>query len=59
MNWNVKQLVRYIDEGKVTLDNPIQRGAVWDVYRKSLLIHSILAGYPITGIIFFARQEYS
>lgn len=51
-NWSISQLVRYIDSGKATFENPIQRGFVWDLYRKSLLIHSILYGYPIPAFYF-------
>lgn len=51
-NWSISQLVRYTDLGKATFENPIQRGFVWNLYRKSLLIHSILYGYPIPALYF-------
>ena len=51
-HWSISQLIRYVDVGIATFDNPIQRGVVWDIYRKSLLIHSILCGYPIPALYF-------
>lgn len=51
-NWSIPQLVKYIDSGKAIFDNPIQRGFVWGHFRKSLLIHSILYGYPIPALYF-------
>lgn len=42
---------------KLTFDNAIQRGYVWDIERKSLLIHSIFAGFPIPPIYVQQNQE--
>ena len=47
MNWTVKNYMKSIEKATVCFDNSIQRGFVWDNKRKSLLIHSILTGYPI------------
>lgn len=41
------QLVVKMDEGSLTFDNIIQRGPAWDSDRDSLLINSMLIGYPI------------
>ena len=54
LNWTVKNLKGMYD-GKNTLqmDHPIQRqGGQWDgdKLKKSLLVHSILAGYPVPPI---------
>lgn len=47
ITWSAKQIKKMIDNGKITFDNAVQRGLVWDKNRKSLLIHSMLVGYPI------------
>ncbi|MDE6019819.1 MAG: DUF262 domain-containing protein, partial [Ruminococcus sp.] len=45
-----KALTKKLGDGTVSLDNAVQRGFVWDVKRQSLLIHSMLTGYPIPPI---------
>ena len=47
IDWTAKQLNKLAQKGLIQFDNAIQRGYVWDVKRKSLLIHSMLVGYPI------------
>ena len=47
LGWNARQLCRLVQKGEIKFDNAVQRGLVWDVQRKSLLIHSMLSGYPI------------
>lgn len=47
INWNAKQLCKMAQKGNISFDNAVQRGYVWDVKRKSLLIHSMISGYPI------------
>ncbi|MEY8352548.1 DUF262 domain-containing protein [Lachnospiraceae bacterium 54-53] len=47
INWTAKQLSKMEQNGKITFDNVVQRGYVWDVKRSSLLIHSMIEGYPI------------
>ena len=47
LEWNARQLCRMVQRGEIKFDNAVQRGLVWDVQRKSLLIHSMLTGYPI------------
>lgn len=47
IQWSAKQLVRSIEKGNVRFDSSVQRGYVWDQSRKSLLIHSMIEGYPI------------
>lgn len=47
INWNAKQLSKMAQKGNISFDNAVQRGYVWDVKRKSLLIHSMILGYPI------------
>lgn len=45
--WTTKQIAKMYDNGSLTFDNAIQRNFVWDKARMSLLIDSILRGYPI------------
>ena len=47
ISWNARQLSKMIEKGSITFDVAIQRNLVWDDHRKSLLIHSMLTGYPI------------
>ena len=47
LEWNARQLCRMVQRGEIKFDNAVKRGLVWDVQRKSLLIHSMLTGYPI------------
>lgn len=47
INWIAKQLVKMVQNGTIRFDNAMQRGLVWDKKKKSLLIHSMLMGYPI------------
>jgi hypothetical protein len=49
-NYTVKQYSKMVTNGTVTFDNAIQRGLVWDNKRKSLLIHSLIADYPVPPI---------
>ena len=54
INWNAKQLVKMMEKGTIKFDNAVQRGLVWDDKRKSLLIHSMIEGYPIPA--FYAAK---
>ena len=55
INWNARQLVKMCMNGSITFDNAIQRGYVWDIKRKSLLIESMIIGYPIPA--FYAKRD--
>lgn len=57
INWTAKQLAKMIDKGTINFDNSVQRGYVWDISRKSLLIHSMIEGYPIPA--FYASKDES
>lgn len=57
INWNARQLVKMCMNGNITFDNAIQRGYVWDIKRKSLLIESMIIGYPVPA--FYARRDES
>lgn len=55
IQWSGKQLTKKVNNGDVLFDCAVQRGYVWDNDRKSLLIHSMIEGYPIPAF-FFARR---
>jgi len=55
INWNARQLAKMCVNGSITFDNAIQRGYVWDIKRKSLLIESMIIGYPIPA--FYAKRD--
>lgn len=50
IQWSAKTLTNMIKKGNINFDLAVQRGMAWDIYRKSLLIHSILQGFPIPAI---------
>lgn len=50
ISWNARQLSKMIEKGTITFDNAVQRGFVWDNDRKSLLIHSMMTGFPIPAM---------
>ena len=55
-NWPVRQWVTMIGRGAIRFDFPIQRKpAMWSEEGKSLLIHSILMGYPVPQILFVSQ----
>lgn len=56
INWTAKALVNQMEKGKVNYDNAVQRSLVWDIEKKSLLIHSMIYGYAIPAM-YFTRDE--
>ena len=52
INWTTKALVNQMEKGKVNYDNAVQRSLVWDIEKKSLLIHSMIYGYAIPAMYF-------
>jgi mannose/fructose/N-acetylgalactosamine-specific phosphotransferase system component IIB/uncharacterized protein YfkK (UPF0435 family) len=55
-SWKVERLIKMYNTKKINFDLVIQRkNNIWDDKRKSTLIHSILAGYPIPAL--FASKE--
>lgn len=50
ISWSVKQASKMMDNRTLVTDNPFQRSIVWEKARGSLLIHSILYGFPIPVI---------
>lgn len=47
MPWTVKTLNNQINKGKAHFDNAVQRGEVWNIEQKSLLIHSYIIHSPV------------
>ena len=56
IQWTGKALTNQIDRGRVQFDCAVQRGYVWDNEKNSLLIHSMIEGYPIPAF-YFARTD--
>lgn len=54
ITWNCKQVVNMMKKGKCSFDNIIQRSYVWELLRKSDLIHSMIEGYPVPP--FYTRR---
>lgn len=54
INWNARQLAKMCETGSIVFDNAVQRGHVWDIKRDSLLIESMVIGYPIPP--FYAKR---
>lgn len=54
----IKSLMSWKSKGQLTFDNPIQRsGCQWTLLQKSLLIHSVLMGYPIPPCYFLKAKK--
>ena len=51
-----KQIANMYSTNELTFDNAVQRGFVWDNKRKSLLIHSMMMGYPVPPL-YGAKSE--
>lgn len=47
LNISVKALQKKVNNNEFVFDNAIQRKLCWDINKKSLLIHSLVSGYPI------------
>lgn len=57
LNWTSKTLCANMKKGNINFDCSVQRGLVWDSARKSLLIHSMLYGYPIPAFYLVKNPE--
>ncbi len=56
IQWDAKTLTNQIAKNRVSFDNAVQRGQVWKNDRDSLLIHSMIMGYPIPAMYFSKRD---
>jgi hypothetical protein len=52
IQWNGKTFCNQMTKGNVYFDCAIQRSYVWDDYRKSLYIHSLMQDYPVPAFYF-------
>ena len=50
ITWTNKQVAKMIEKETISFDNIVQRGEVWEAWRMSELIWSILMNYPIPPI---------
>ena len=55
--WSARNICNQIDKGNVFFDVSVQRALVWDMKRKSDLIHSMVYGYPIPAMQFQKRDD--
>lgn len=56
VSWKIEKIAKMEKTKKINFDLVIQRKRdIWDVKRQSILIHSILSGYPISTL--FATKE--
>ena len=57
IQWSGKTLRNQIEKCQVSFECAVQRNPVWDISRKSLLIHSMIEGYPIPPFYFARRND--
>lgn len=50
ITWTCKQIAKMIEKDTIGFDNEVQRGEVWERWRMSELVWSIIMGYPIPPI---------
>ena len=50
ITWTNKQVAKMIEKETISFDNIVQRGEVWETWRMSELIWSILMNYPVPPI---------
>lgn len=55
--WHANQIVKMMENGSLTFDNAIQRRLVWKTAQESLLIDSMLRGYPVPPINCIVTNE--
>ncbi len=52
IQWTSKTLHKHVERNELDFDFIAQRSSVWDIGRKSLLIHSLITGYPVPAFHF-------
>lgn len=57
MQWTSKKIKNEIEKGNLNFDCVVQRNLVWDNNRKSLLMHSMIEGYPIPPFYLAKRAD--
>lgn len=54
----VRTLKKWYEKNNLMLDHPVQRsGSQWGLLQKSLLIHSMLAGYPVPPLYLLKSKK--
>lgn len=54
----VRTLKKWYEKDNLSFDNPVQRsGSQWSLIQRSLLIHSMLAGFPIPPLYLLKKKE--
>ena len=56
ISWRAKQVAKMMNNNTIVCNHTVQRGKRWDKQRKSLLIHSMIIGYPM-GVIFAMKDD--
>lgn len=59
ISWTGKQLTGMVNKGRFNFGHDAQRPAVWKKDRKSLLIHSMIEGYPIPPVFVTKKDDGS
>ena len=57
ITWTAKQIIKMMDNKTARFDSYVQRSLVWDLERKSLLIHSMIIGAPIPALFCVKTQD--
>lgn len=55
----IDQLVSYLNEDKINLSPPFQRGHVWSTRTRRKLLHNMVAGKPIPAIFLYKEASGS
>lgn len=50
ITWTCKQISKMIEKNTVSFENEVQRAEVWEKYRMSELIWSIIMGFPVPPV---------
>lgn len=54
----IRTLKKWYESNTLSFDNPIQRaGSQWNLLQQSLLMHSMLANYPIPAVYFLKERD--
>ena len=55
----IDQMVGYLNEEKINLSPPFQRGHVWTIKARKSLLRNIVAGKPIPAIFLYKEASGS
>jgi uncharacterized protein with ParB-like and HNH nuclease domain len=57
MDLKIDQFVSYVNDGKINLIPPFQRGHVWNLKTRKKLIENIVRGKPIPAIFLYREAS--